>query len=229
MSLTSTTTTTTTSSGAVVTPVVNSNQLQALAEVCSTVASGTESLMNPMPGPVMNSLVSETKVICNDSIPNPIAPVPVPLPVVAIGDENVPKSITVLSGAIIKVDKVAAVKNGTSTQQRNAEKEIKDENSMNTDNSLSNESSLSPSEPMDCNSTPNISPAHVKCVAITESNEDVAMSETSVRKIFIIFYSLLFIQLFFLFVYYSVRRLAVVCRWNRQRALVKWSLRIKTG
>lgn len=55
----------------------------------------------------------------------------------------------------------------------------KEENTMNTDTSLSNESSLSPSEPMDCNSTPNISPAHgLKCT--NGSNEDVAMSENSV-------------------------------------------------
>lgn len=50
----------------------------------------------------------------------------------------------------------------------------------NTDNSnLSNESSLSPSEPMDCNSTPNISPAHGG--KYSSSNEDVAMSDTLVR------------------------------------------------
>lgn len=55
----------------------------------------------------------------------------------------------------------------------------KDENIMNTDPSISNESSLSPSEPMDCNSTPNISPAHgIK--AVEGSTEDVAMSEHSV-------------------------------------------------
>ncbi|CAH0554576.1 unnamed protein product [Brassicogethes aeneus] len=165
MSLTSTTTTTATA-----TPMVNSNQLQALAEVCSTVTS-TDSLVTPMPGPVMNSLVSETKVICNDSIPNPITPVPVPIP---IGDSD-SKSITILSGTHLKTGQAKSIESG------NGAKEPKEEISMNTDTSLSNESSLSPSEPMDCNSTPNISPAHVvKCPV--DSAEDVAMSETSVSS-----------------------------------------------
>lgn len=148
--------------------------------------------MNPVPGPVMNSLVSETKVVCNESIPNPIAPVPVPIPLPipsgggggGSGDGTQTKSITVLSGAHIKVDKNLA-KNGTTQQQQqriHLDKDgVKDESSMNTE-SLSNESSLSPSEPMDCNSTPNISPAHIKCVRTSESNEDVAMSENSVIK-----------------------------------------------
>ncbi|XP_021925094.1 protein O-GlcNAcase isoform X2 [Zootermopsis nevadensis] len=61
-----TTTTTSCSSGSI--PVVNSNQLQALAEVCSSVTSNnTDSMIQPGPGAVMNSLVSETKVICKDS------------------------------------------------------------------------------------------------------------------------------------------------------------------
>lgn len=54
--------------------------------------------MNPAPGPVMNSLVSDTKVVTNDSIPNPITPVPVPIPL----DEKKTKSITVLEGVVIK-------------------------------------------------------------------------------------------------------------------------------
>ncbi|KAJ9585196.1 hypothetical protein L9F63_002999, partial [Diploptera punctata] len=63
-----TTTTTSCSSGSI--PVVNSNQLHALAEVCSSVtSSNSESLLQPTPGAVMNSLVSETKVVCNDTAP----------------------------------------------------------------------------------------------------------------------------------------------------------------
>ncbi|PSN36772.1 Protein O-GlcNAcase [Blattella germanica] len=57
-----TTTTTSCSSGSI--PVVNSNQLQALAEVTS---NNSDSLLQPTPGAVMNSLVSETKVVCNDT------------------------------------------------------------------------------------------------------------------------------------------------------------------
>ncbi|XP_012287820.1 protein O-GlcNAcase isoform X3 [Orussus abietinus] len=59
MSLTSTTTTTVPATPA---PTTNSNHLQALAEVCSTVTC-SENFPQPPAGPVMNSLVSETKVI----------------------------------------------------------------------------------------------------------------------------------------------------------------------
>lgn len=61
MSLTSTTTTTvpaTSTSG------TNSNHLQALAEVCSSVTtSSSDSFAQPSSGPIMNSLVSDIKVI----------------------------------------------------------------------------------------------------------------------------------------------------------------------
>ncbi|CAG9862900.1 unnamed protein product [Phyllotreta striolata] len=172
MSLTSTSTTTSSSN----TSVVTSNQLQALAEVCSTVSTCSESAVNPLPGPVMNSLVSPTKVICNDSIPNPITTVPIPVPILA--SEN--KTVTMLSGTIIKQEKQKIIQQATGDSQIENANLIKDkdESTMNTDNSLSNESSLSPSEPMDCNSTPNISPAHgLKCT--NGSSEDVAMSENS--------------------------------------------------
>lgn len=170
MSLTSTSTTTSSSN----TAIVNSNQLQALAEVCSTV-SCTDSIVSAVPGPVMNSLVSETKVICNESIPNPITPVPIPIPI----DTAESKTVTILSGTIIKPEKGKVVHGTTeNTADVTNLKDPKDESTMNTDTSLSNESSLSPSEPMDCNSTPNISPAHGnKCT--NGSNEDVAMSENS--------------------------------------------------
>jgi protein O-GlcNAcase/histone acetyltransferase len=176
MTLTSTTTTTT---GSMAQPVVNQNQLQALAEVCSTVTV-SESLVSPVPGPVMNSLVSDTKVVCNDSIPNPIAPVPIPI---AVSDCET-KSITVLSGTHTKPEKEKnKIMNGDKPEEGQIDgKEVgKEEICMNTDTStdLSNESSLSPSEPMDCNSTPNISPAHVVKAPVENSTEDVPMSETS--------------------------------------------------
>lgn len=88
MSLTSTTNTVTNSS-AVKVPEVNTTQLQALAEVCSSV-TGAESIT--MPNIVMNSLVSPTKVITNDAIPNPIVVThntislpSIPVPVTSIG------------------------------------------------------------------------------------------------------------------------------------------------
>lgn len=132
----------------------------------------------------MNSLMSETKVVCNDSIPNPIAPVPIPISVSDSGS----KSITVLSGAVVIKNSKEKIQNGISNGEDDKQTEVDskdgagDENCMNTDTSTdpSNESSLSPSEPMDCNCTPNISPAHG--VKAPGSNEDVAMSETSVKE-----------------------------------------------
>ncbi|CAG9761146.1 unnamed protein product [Ceutorhynchus assimilis] len=176
MSLTAGTTTLSSSGSAQ--PMVSSSQLQALAEVCSSVASGTDSLVTPAPAPVMNSLVSETKVVTNELIPNLIAAVPVPIPV----DEEKGKTITVLEGVIIKPEKANGTRAATSKgvpmlQDEPKDNNLKDETVMNTDSSISSESSPSPLEPMDCNSTPNISPAHgVK--ALQGSPEDVAMTET---------------------------------------------------
>ncbi|KAL9901026.1 O-GlcNAcase isoform 2-T2 [Glossina fuscipes fuscipes] len=68
MSLT-TTTTTSTNAKTVTLPEVNTTQLQALADVCSTVNSSS---VNPIANPIMNSLVSPTKVVTNDDILNPI-------------------------------------------------------------------------------------------------------------------------------------------------------------
>ncbi|KAK9871747.1 hypothetical protein WA026_014201 [Henosepilachna vigintioctopunctata] len=180
MSLTTTTTTSSTASSA-----VKATQLQALAEV-----SVNDSMANPIPGPVMNSLVSEKKIVCNESIPNPITPVPIPI---AIGSEDETKSITVLSGTIIKPKVNGTTEADDDVLENRVEAKIcdkiniedkssntKEGITMSTDivNDLSNESSLSPSEPMDCNYTPNISPAHFAKSTIG-SNEDVAMSETS--------------------------------------------------
>lgn len=136
--------------------------------------------MTPIPAPVMNSLVSETKVICNESIPNPITPVLVPI---KITDET--KSISVLNGTHVKIDKtikgIANKQSGNKLDKNDVDnnKDSAKEDSMTADNSI--ESNISATEPMDCNSTPNISPAHIgKC---NSSNEDVAMSEASVRFI----------------------------------------------
>ncbi|KAG4073125.1 hypothetical protein HA402_002514 [Bradysia odoriphaga] len=97
MSLT-TQTTITTSTSAI--KVLETNQLQALAEVCSVV-TGSDPIT--LPNVVMNSLVSTTKIVTNDAIPNPIVstvsnsalpsiPVPVssigiPLPIMAMKDD----------------------------------------------------------------------------------------------------------------------------------------------
>lgn len=88
MSLTTSTTTTVSTTSGMKVPEVNTCQLQALADVCSTVA-GVETIT--VPNIVMNSLVSPTKVITNENIPNPIcsahsAILPsIPVPVSSIG------------------------------------------------------------------------------------------------------------------------------------------------
>uniref|UniRef100_A0A8D8F4P9 protein O-GlcNAcase n=1 Tax=Culex pipiens TaxID=7175 RepID=A0A8D8F4P9_CULPI len=69
MTLTSTSTTTTTTANPMPVPEVNTTQLQLFADVCSTVTSAPESV----PAPIMNSLVSATKVVTNESLPNPVA------------------------------------------------------------------------------------------------------------------------------------------------------------
>ncbi|GLV34255.1 O-GlcNAcase [Carabus blaptoides fortunei] len=171
MSITTTTTSCSTTATSATHTGVSTNQLQALAEVCSTVTVN-EVFVSPVPGPVMNSLISETKVVCNESIPNPITPVPIPIPVIP-ADPNDPtssKAITILNGHHIK---------------KKADKpECKTDSPMNTELNhtvpsvdLSPLSSMSPTEPMDCNSTPNVSPAHA--VKSLSSNEDVAMSENT--------------------------------------------------
>ncbi|XP_058813212.1 protein O-GlcNAcase [Topomyia yanbarensis] len=71
MTLTSTSTSTTTSTNALPVPEVNTTQLQLFADVCSTVTSAPESIS----APIMNSLVSATKVVTNESLPNPMAAV----------------------------------------------------------------------------------------------------------------------------------------------------------
>ncbi|XP_039760724.1 protein O-GlcNAcase isoform X3 [Pararge aegeria] len=80
---TSSTTTTCTAELAPAIPTVNTSQLQALADVCSAtpdrpiLSTGIPAIetFNPIPTPVMNSLVSPTTVILNESIPNPIIPI----------------------------------------------------------------------------------------------------------------------------------------------------------
>lgn len=116
MSLTSTTTTT--SVPATSTQVNNSNHLQALAEVCSTVTA-TDSYIQSSAVPVMNSLVSETTVVSEPIIPS-----------ISTNVENVPSS-----------------------------------------------NILSSMEPMDCNTTPNNSPAHT---AKIQTEDDAMVENTSV-------------------------------------------------
>lgn len=84
MSLTTTTTTSTNAKTPNV-PQVNTTQLQALADVCSTVSSSS---VNPISNAVMNSLVSPTKVVTNEDIINPI-------PTSAASNIEIPKKIPI--------------------------------------------------------------------------------------------------------------------------------------
>ncbi|EDW96236.1 uncharacterized protein Dyak_GE25717 [Drosophila yakuba] len=78
-----TTSTTTSTSSRTVPPTVNTTQLQALADVCVVTSS-----LTPISNPVMNSLVSPTKVITNDDIINPI-------PTTAASNIELPKKIPI--------------------------------------------------------------------------------------------------------------------------------------
>ncbi|XP_045506517.1 protein O-GlcNAcase isoform X2 [Colias croceus] len=74
MSLVGTTSTTTVSVAQI--PTVTTTHLQALPDMCAQQppTMSTSENFNPVSNPVMNSLVSPTKVILNESIPNPIIP-----------------------------------------------------------------------------------------------------------------------------------------------------------
>ncbi|KAH8268657.1 hypothetical protein KR026_011278 [Drosophila bipectinata] len=77
------TTTTTTSTNTRTVPEVNTTQLQALADVCTV-----SSTLTPISNPVMNSLVSPTKVVTFEEIINPI-------PTTAASNIELPKKIPI--------------------------------------------------------------------------------------------------------------------------------------
>ncbi|XP_052561902.1 uncharacterized protein LOC120426364 [Culex pipiens pallens] len=73
---------------------VNTTQLQLFADVCSTVMSAPES----EPAPIMNSLVSATKDVTNESLPNPVA--------AAVTNLAIPSTISISSfpGPIMSIN-----------------------------------------------------------------------------------------------------------------------------
>ncbi|KAK3932161.1 Protein O-GlcNAcase [Frankliniella fusca] len=112
----------------------NTTQLEALAEVCSTVPNATENLpITPITAPVMNSLASESKIV---ALPPMATPLPLPL---TVSLSSVPSGPIALP--------LPLPMSGTST-----------------------------CEPMDCNPTPNGSPAHLAKTAAS-STEDIPMAE----------------------------------------------------
>lgn len=114
MSLT-TTTTTSTNAKTVTVPQVNTTQLQALADVCSTVNSSS---VNPISNAVMNSLVSPTKVITNEDIVNPI-------PTTVASNIELPRKIPI---SIVSVPIMAAKEISTDTDSGDDMCDIKAEN-----------------------------------------------------------------------------------------------------
>jgi protein O-GlcNAcase / histone acetyltransferase len=77
MTLTLTTPTTSSSVSTMMIPEVNTAQLHALADICSSVTGATEMLTKPS---VMNSLVSATKVVTTDVLSNPIPATTISIP-----------------------------------------------------------------------------------------------------------------------------------------------------
>lgn len=118
MTLTSTSTTTTTTANPLPVPEVNTTQLQLFADVCSTVTSAPESV----PAPIMNSLVSATKVVTNESLPNPVAAavtnlsIPATIPISSIpGPIMSIKTSTPSAGEPLEAD--AVIENDLEQQQ----------------------------------------------------------------------------------------------------------------
>uniref|UniRef100_A0A1Q3F1R3 protein O-GlcNAcase n=1 Tax=Culex tarsalis TaxID=7177 RepID=A0A1Q3F1R3_CULTA len=123
MTLTSTSTTTTTTANPLPVPEVNTTQLQLFADVCSTVTSAPESV----PAPIMNSLVSATKVVTNESLPNPVA--------AAVTNLSIPPTIPISSipGPIMSIK---------TTDQLDAEGDALIENDQQLDESPEKRKSL---------------------------------------------------------------------------------------
>ncbi|XP_059615750.1 protein O-GlcNAcase-like [Phlebotomus argentipes] len=190
MSLTTSTTATVTCTQTMKVPEVNTTQLQALAEVCSTVTGGET--IPPLPNVVMNSLVSAKKIVTNDTIPNPIVSnlsipdkIPVPCiqaPIMAlkesveedkeadvaakvqISEPIEVEDITEKDDMVDKVDgKALPSASGAETEAGTEVMAIADENP----------SPHSTTEPMECGSSVLSSSPKQK-----SSSEDVVMSES---------------------------------------------------
>lgn len=132
MTLTLTTPTTSSAlSGPLMIPEVNTAQLHALADICSTVTGATDVFPKPS---VMNSLVSATKVVTTDVLTNPIIAssisIPDKMPV-----SSVPIPINIASD-IMEVEKVPMDSNSEETLELmdcGTPKHLSDSSSLNSD------------------------------------------------------------------------------------------------
>ncbi|XP_030562779.1 protein O-GlcNAcase [Drosophila novamexicana] len=189
------TTTTTTSTNTRTVPEVNTTQLQALADVCSTVSSS----LTPISNPVMNSLVSPTKVVTNDEIINPIPTtvasnielpkkipisiVPAPIMEAKSVEETIKLSCEAFEPAaklepapdVSKVDIAPAAADDILIAEKRDQVANLNVDTMLDENSLS-PLSASANEPMECSSSINsqISPKE----AIKLAGDDVVMEES---------------------------------------------------
>lgn len=177
------TTTTTTSTNSRTVPEVNTTQLQALADVCSTVSS----TLTPISNPVMNSLMSPTKVVTNDEVINhipttvasnielpkkiPISIVPAPIMETKSVEETIKLTCEIFEPAN-NIQPIVDINRDEIIEKREQVA------NLNVDTML-DEHSLSPgiNEPMECSSSINsqISPKEAnKLVA-----DDVIMEESA--------------------------------------------------
>lgn len=197
MSLTSTSvTSTTTTSQCNVTDVnVNTTQLQAFADVCSTVSGIESPLMSTKP--IMNSLVSAKKVVTND-LPNPlltnVSIIPQKmllstfggaLPLMNIGNEAKESSeLTVIKDILNNLNNDPGKNESDNFKQNNIYEDNTEKMNIVEDSTISNnvesESKSNPllqNEPMECgNSNVVISPKRDAKLLLSD---DVVMLETT--------------------------------------------------
>ena len=183
MSLTTTTTTTSSSTAPIKVAEVNTTQLQALADVCSVV-TGTDPLT--LPTVVMNSLVSSTKIVTNETVPNsssvtsPISNISLPTIPVPVSSIGIPISNT--AGTDYKLpnaqeDDDAKKMDELMPAVEDVESKVDDKVDVSKLNNgddvmAGSEFDQSPIEPMECVSSMT-SPKHtLKC-----SSDDVIMLE----------------------------------------------------
>lgn len=132
MTLTLTTPTTSSAlSGQMMIPEVNTSQLHALADICSTVAGATDIFPKPS---VMNSLVSATKVVTTDVLTNPILASSISIPdKMPVSSVPIPVNIAT---EIMEVEKVPMDSNSEETLELmdcGTPKHLSDSSSLNSD------------------------------------------------------------------------------------------------
>lgn len=184
-------------------PEVNTTQLQALAEVCSSVSTtmansgapmvSTQAHQNPVEvisNTIMNSLVSPTKVVTSDtlpntnsvqnitsiSIPNKIPVSSITVPIMSIRDCNV-KPLVEFDGDKKSIEEDEELLETKSDEPMPHVKEIA--NKLNEDFAVP---LAATEEPMDCNNSVNVSPKHLskspQNTMIASTGEDVMMAES---------------------------------------------------